>query len=164
MSFSLYELKESYLNLRDLLLDSEVSEEDINKALGNLDTEIDSKAENYTYLIKEHEGYINMLKEEIERLKVKIKAYERSNDWLKNNLQETMVETGKRKIETPTVKVWLQKSPVSVNVIDEKLIPSEYKEQVVTEKVLKREILNDLKDGKEIQGVEIKQTEGIRLK
>ena len=74
-----------------------------------------------------------------------------------------MKATGKTKFKGKLFSFNIQKNAPGVSILDEKLIPKEYLiEQAPV--IDKKAILNDLKNGEDIPGVEIKQTESLRIR
>ena len=58
----------------------------------------------------------------------------------------------------------VRKNPASVDVLDENLIPSEYKKEVVEVKVDKKAILADLKEGVVVEGAALKNSTSLMIK
>jgi phage host-nuclease inhibitor protein Gam len=71
---------------------------------------------------------------------------------------------GVKKLETSLGNISIRKTPPSVNVLDENLIPLEYIETKQVMSIDKKLILGDLKDGLVIPGVEIKQGTSLTIK
>lgn len=159
----LYELAENYLNLQELLENQEIQQELITNALDQVDGELEEKAENIAKLIKTLEVNINGFKGEEKRLSTQRKTLESRVKSLKGYLDEAMKLTGKRKFKGKIFSFNIQPNPPSVSVLDEKLIPQKYfieQEPLID----KKSILIDLKNGQDIPGVELKQTESLRIK
>lgn len=155
----LYELTDAYLNI------AEAAEENdhLQDALKVLDDEIEIKAENIGKIILGNKSEINTLKNEIDRLKARIQSKKKANDRLQDYLRENMEYLNKPKIKTPLMTLWIQNNPPSVDVKSEDNIPKEFFEEQKP-KLKKRELLDYLKAGHEIDGVEITQTKGFRLR
>ena len=70
---------------------------------------------------------------------------------------------GRIEIKTDLFDFKIQKNPPAVEVTDLNLIPDTYK---ITQEVKldKKAILQDIKNGTEIKGVEIMQSEGLRIR
>lgn len=159
----LYELAENYLNLQELLENDEIDQEIITKALDEVGGELEDKAENIAKLIKTLEVDVNGYKSEEKRLSDKRKSLENRIKSLKEYLDSAMKITGKKKFKGQLFSFNIQKNPPSVNITEQSLIPKEY--FIEQEPVLdKKSLLSDLKDGKEIPGAEIKQTESLRIR
>ena len=159
----LYELTESYLNLQELLENPEVPQDLITSALEQVGEELEVKAENIAKLIKTLEVDIAGFKEEEKRLSDRRKSLENRVKNLKEYLDWAMKATGKTKFKGKLFSFNIQKNAPGVSILDEKLIPKEYLiEQAPV--IDKKAILNDLKNGEDIPGVEIKQTESLRIR
>ncbi|XZM32290.1 siphovirus Gp157 family protein [Clostridium perfringens] len=158
----LYELAQNYLNLQELLENPEVPKELILESLGEVDGEIEEKAENIAKLIKTVDLEIKAIKEEETRLSNNRKAMENKSKALKDYLEGVMISTGKTKFKGNLFSFNIQKNAPSVDVIDENLIPKEFIE--FEPKVKKKEILVALKNGEVIEGVRLKQTESLRIR
>lgn len=159
----LYELTQNYLNLQELLENEEIPKEMVTEALDNVGEELEAKAENIAKLIKTLEVDITGYKAEELRLALKRKSLENRVKSLKEYLDNAMKITGKTKFKGQLFSFSIQKNPPSVNVVDEKLIPEEY--FIPQEPALdKKRLLTDMKNGIEVQGAEIKQTESLRIR
>lgn len=159
----LYQLTQNYNNLLDLLDNPDISKEMIEAALNEVGEEIETKAENIAKLIKSIEVDVTGYREEEKRLSNRRRTLENRIVELKEYLDEAMRATGRDKIKGKVFTIGFQNNPPSVDVTSEKDIPKQY----FTEQspiLDKRMLLADLKDGKEITGVTIKQTMSIRIR
>lgn len=164
MSFKLYELTEMYQNILDLISDDEAGNEALEKALEDIKDNIEIKAENMAKLIKNIDGDIEVLKVEEKRLADRRKALENKKENIKTYLENQLKIMEIDKVKTPLFTVALQNNPQSVNVLDEKLIPKDYIKTVTTTSISKKDLLEDLKQGLIIDGVELKQTKSLRIR
>ena len=135
---TLYELTGEYLMALETLEDSEMDGDSITEALEAIATISDSieiKAENYAKIIRHLEMTSGVLEAEERRLRERRKVLEANATRLKDNLQQAMIATGKRKFQTDLFSFNIQKNggtlPVIVDVDVDKL-PDEL--VVVTEK------------------------------
>lgn len=158
---NLYELTDNYLKVLELI---ENGEEGLEDTLESINDTIEVKAENYAKIIRNLEGNVNMLKAEVERLNSRKKSIEGNVDRLKENLKMAMIVTGKEKIKTGLFNITVANNPVTVNVIDEKLIPEKYFKVEIIRKLDKLSLKDAIKNGEEIQGAELKQGKGLRIK
>ena len=71
--------------------------------------------------------------------------------------------TGKTKFKSGVFKFSIQKNPVSVNITNKKILPKDY---LIPQppKVNNTTLKKALKDGIEVPGAELKQTEGLRIR
>lgn len=132
------------------------------KSLGEVDGEIEEKAENIAKLIKTIDLEVKVIKEEETRLSNNRKAMENKSKALKDYLEGAMMSTGKTKFKGNLFSFNIQKNAPSVDIIDENLIPKEFIEFEPI--VKKKEILAALKNGEVIEGVRLKQTESLRIR
>lgn len=157
---SLYNLKEDYKRVLELQAEG-VDEEVIKDTLESIDDAIEDKADSYSYVIREKKGQNDTIDEEIKRLQ----ALKRSNNnlikLLQENLYEVMKETGKTKFKTDLNSFWIQKNPMSIDIKYEDNIPEEF--YVTERKLQRRELINYVKNN-EIDGVELTQSEGVRIR
>lgn len=164
MSFKLYELTEMYQNIYQLVNEDDVDNDNLQLALDSIEDEIELKADNMAKLIKSIEGDIEVLKSEEKRLYNKRKSLDNKIDSIKSYLENQLQAMGLKKVKTPLFTVAIQKNPPTVKFTDENLIPSKYKEETTTIKIPKKAILDDLKNGEQIEGVELSQEESLRIR
>ena len=107
---SLYELKNEYLALKEMMEDESIDETIINDTMEGIEYELEVKADNYIKVIKDFEGQIGAIENELVRLKDKRQHLIDNIEKLKNNLKEAMVETGKTKINTDLFAISVQKN------------------------------------------------------
>lgn len=160
----LYELTETYNNILNLLEDDDAEVEGLEKALEQLEEDINVKAESIAKLVKNIESDINSIKEEEKRLRSKRISLENKNKSLKDYLYSQLKATGNKKIKTRLFNVWYQSNKPSLIVRDENLIPKEYRRIQEIRTIDNKSILEDLKNGKEIPGADLKQIESLRIR
>ena len=162
MSFKLYELTEMYKNIWDLVEDDEVDLDTLETALSQVEDNLEVKAESMAKIIKGIDGDIDTLKSEEKRLAEKRRVLENKKNNIKAYLENQLRVMEIDKIKTPLFTVSLQKNPPSVEIVNEDLIPEQFKK--VTYTVAKKDILEALKNGQVIEGAEIKQTKSLRIR
>lgn len=153
----LYEIVEAYQNLSEL-----EESEDIKKALDVISDEFDVKAENIVKVIRNMEADEKALRDEEIRLADKRKSIGNKKENLKEYLFSSMRAIGKPKMKAGIFNINIQKNPQSIKIIDENIIPDKYK--IVSYKLDKKQLKEDIKDGLKIEGAELVQTEGIRIR
>ena len=162
--FKMYELTEMYKNIWDLVGDDEVDLDALEKALEQIEDNIELKAESMAKLIKGIDGEVTVLKEEENRLAKRRKALENKQSNIKLYLEEQLKFIGLDKVKTPLFTVALQNNPPSVNILNEDLIPEQYKKTITTTSIVKKDILDALKEGQVIEGAELKQSKSLRIR
>ena len=160
MKVTLYDLTDSYINIKDLL--DEETNEDLVKILDEIDEEIEIKADNIAKLIKEFEGEANTLDEEIKRLQAKKATKVNSIRNLKLYLENQMIKVGKTKFKTTLFSFGIQKNVPSLKIENEDNIPEDFIKIMTS--IDKRELLKAMKEGLEVEGVEITQSESLRIR
>jgi len=124
---------------------------------------IEDKAEGYAKVINQFKTDAKALKEEEQRLAKRRQAIETKIGILQENLYEAMKETGAEKIKSAQFTVWIQKNPVSVNVVDKKILPERYFIPQLP-KLDKQSLKEDIQQYGEIPGAELVQSEGVRVR
>lgn len=156
---NLYELSLSFQEVQNMDLDPEVMKDTLDSIGGTFE----NKAENMAKLIRNLESDRLAYKEEENRLKTKRQAVENKLEWLKTYLKDCMKLTGKTKFKSGVFKFSIQKNPVSVNITNKKILPKDY---LIPQppKVNNTTLKKALKDGIEVPGAKLKQTEGLRIR
>lgn len=157
---NLYELSAAYQQIQTMIEDGGEGLED---TLESLNDAIEEKAVGYAKIIKNIEGQALAIKAEEERLSSRRKSLEGNARRLKESLEQSMIDVNKKKIKTELFSFNIQKNPPSLNVLDDSVIPKNYF-NVPTPVIDKKSILQDLKSGVEVPGVEIKQGESLRIR
>ena len=157
----LYELSTGYKNIEYLLENGENNEE-LQVVLDSLGEEIEDKAENIAKLIKNYEADIEAFKTEEKRIAERRRTLENDVKRLKEYLFNNMKLTGKTKFKRGTFSFNIAKNPASVEIVNQDIIPMDYRELV--EVINKKDILQDLKNGKDVQGAILKQGESLRIR
>lgn len=160
----LYEIQKSYETLKNFLEQEDLNEEDFEEAFKAIEGDLTDKARNMTFIIKEQEADIAKHDEEIKRLTKRKKVLENSVARIKDNLFTAMVEMDQKDIDTGFFKLKIQKNAPSVNILDEKEIGSKWWRIETIEKLDRRGILEALKNGEEVNGAEMVQSESLRIR
>ena len=156
---NLYELSIAFQEVQNMDLDPEVMKD----TLDSIEDAIENKAENIAKLVRNLESDVSAYKEEEDRLKTKRQATENKVKWLKTYLEDNMKLTGKTKFKSGMFNFSIQKNPASVNITDERIIPEEFLIPQLP-KIDKTALKDVLKNGVEVPGAELKQTEGLRIR
>lgn len=158
---SLYELKAQWMELLSLMEEGE-DPEMIQNTLEGIECEIEEKADNYARIIASLNSDIDGIAKEIARLQDKKRVLENHVAYLKGNLQDAMILTGKEKFKTELFSFNIQSNPPSVVIDDPTSIPGDF--LIPQEpKVDKKSIKEFLKDNKASWG-HIEITRGLRIR
>lgn len=158
----LYELTQCYKNLLDLIDNPEIPADIISTSLNEVEEDINTKLENVAKVIKSIEVDAKGLKEEEKRLADRRKSLENRIVNLKEYAESSMKAVGLTNIKGKVFTLGLQKNAPSVEIREEESIPEQY--FVLEKKLVKKDILAALKQGKEVPGAVIKQTESLRIR
>ena len=162
-NFSLYQITNAF---PVLMANEEVSEEDKAKIKEELTLLLQQKSQNTIGYVKNIELTIDAMKSEEKRISEQRKGLENRLARFKEYVKECMDQNGITKIETSLGTLTIAKNPISVEIVNEDEIPSEYKQEVVTTKVDKKAIADNFKATGEIpNGVNINtQNTSLRIK
>lgn len=157
---NLYNIKSEYLAIAQELAEGELTPE-LEQALMITESNLQEKAINYGYVIKNFESEVDIIDEEIKRLNVLKKARINAVEKLKTNISDAMQLFGILEVKAPTFKMNFRKSE-SVEIY-EGLDP-----EFVTEKVSyqpdKIAIKNAIKEGKTVNGAGIIINYNLQIK
>lgn len=162
----LYEITDSFIALMDKLETGELTEAEGKQVQEELENALMRKSNNIIGYYLDRKSLIEAIDVQIKRLQDLKKAETNKLDKYKEYVKSSMEYMGIEKIETGAGRLQIAKSPISVDIIDEKLIPDEYK-QVVTEiKIDKKKIADNFKTtGEIIEGVRINtENKNLRIK
>ena len=161
----LYELAQGYTVLWDLIDNAFTNAEELDAddlevytdTLDAIEGSIAEKVENIVKFIKSLEGDVAAYKAEEQRLAKKRRYLENKIDGLKSYMDSMLRLAKMEEVNAGVFKVKYNKAAPTAEVVDETLIPAEYREPV-PDKIKKRELLKalkDLKDGEEIAGAKL---------
>jgi len=159
----LYELPAEILALEIRLDEEPEADEDLLNQISNLEMEFYSKIEWLAKLVRNEDAEAKKLKTEADFFADKAKAAKNRMERTKMFIKALMEAKGDKKIQGEHLTIAIQKNPPSVDVVDEKVIPASF--WIAQDPVLdKKSILGCLKDGSEIPGCTLKQTESLRIR
>jgi len=140
--------------------DIELNAKIIESLLGRVELDIERTAVNVCKYIKSLENNINAYDEEKKRLEVNKKIDEKKIESLKQYIKPYILEKNIKQIGT--FKTSVRKSQ-SVNILDEYLIPEDYKYYIEVCKIDKKKLKADYKE-KAVEGCEIIIKENLTIK
>ena len=163
---NLYELKNEFNTLWEILEDELADDETISGAWEVAQEDLADKLENCCKYIKNCETEITGLKAEEERLNVRRKAKENAVKRLKDLMKQAMLAAGEKKIQCGTFTTSVQNNAPSV-VVDEQYIeniPAEYL-RIKEPEIDKKKLGEDLKAGKNLEGLaHLEVTQSLRIR
>ncbi|MGS0657086.1 siphovirus Gp157 family protein [Staphylococcus arlettae] len=159
---TLFNLTDDYKQVYDLIAE-QGDEQVLNDTLSSINDALEDKADGYVAVIKTLEGDNKAIDDEIKRLQQRKTTNKNGIDRLKESLKEAMETTGKTKFKTALNSYTIASNAPSKDITDLKLIPDEYWVSQAP-KINSKLLLDDLKAGKEIPGVELKRTQSLRVR
>lgn len=151
--FSLYTITSAFPLLME---NEELTVEEKEKVKEELTVLLQQKSQNTIGYLKNIELTIEAMKKEEKRISDQRKALENRIVKYKEYVKECMEQNGFTKIETPLGTISIARNPISVEIINEDQIPSEFIQEVVTRKPDKKAIAENFKATGEIpDGVNI---------
>lgn len=167
---TLYELTQEQQYLYDLLangeaIDMETGEIDpvVEEQLKINNEQIDEKIKAWGIVCKQLQADAKMLKDEEEAISIRRKRAERHAELVKNRLENQMILLGKLQFKDTKVDISFRKSK-KVEITNEELLPEEYLSVKTTITPAKTLIMSALKEGKEVQGATLVETQNIQIK
>ena len=159
---NLFELTENYVKFFTMLEEADEITEELEEMANNLNIAIEEKSDNYVKMIKNLDADVEAYKNQEKIFNKKRKTAENKISWLKKNLQASMEQTGRKKVETELFTISIQKNTPALDITSEDNIGDEYYK--VERTLNKKDLLKDIKEGLIIDGVGIKQSESLRIR
>lgn len=159
---TLFNLTEDYKQVYDLIAE-QGDEEILKDTLESINDAIEDKADGYIAVVKSLEADNKAIDEEIKRLRQRKTSNSNGIKRLKESLQDAMEVTGKTKFKTALNSYSIGNNPPSLDISDESHIPESYWVPQAP-KINKKDLLQAIKNGEEIQGVGIKQGKSLRVR
>lgn len=157
---TLYSIQGKYQQLLNLA--EQLDPELLKDTLESIDDELETKAENVAFVIKELEGQSLILDKETKRLAERKNIINNNVKRLKQSLFDAMITAKKQKIKTNLFTLDIRKNPPSVIVEDESKLLNYLIEE--PKKLDKTKLGDDLKKGIEVPGAKIVQTERLQIR
>lgn len=165
----LYDVAKNFVELQTRLeaAEDEDSKEIIATTLESVEFDLEEKAEGILKIVKNYEGDIDAIDNEIKRLRSLKENKQNHIENLKKYLLENLVSIGKTKVETPLFKVFVKKTPPSVQIVDEHNVPTSYMKITysVDKTELKKALLNE-ETAAELNelGISLVQSDSLMIK
>ena len=160
---TLYEIERQYLEI----LSIDESDPDMlaakKQALDEINESLEIKADNIARFIRNLDADITALKTEEDRLAEKRRVLQNKQTWLKSYLFNVLKELKLQSIKAGIFNISIRKSPPSVSVKDQALIPREFFIPVEPKLDL-RAIAEKLKSGEQVPGAELTQGESLAIR
>lgn len=125
---SIYEIQGRFLTILDMLESSDLDPQMLADTMEGIEGELEVKCQNYAMVLKNLEGDVEALENEIRRLTSRKKTLENNIKRMKEAVRDVMVATGKTKFKTDLFSFSVQNNPASVVLDTEDLdtLPDEF--------------------------------------
>jgi len=138
------------------------NEEDLMARVDELFTELHQKEDGIYWMYKESEKEITLFEEQIKKLKAHTAVMKRAQERIKSLVMGTFDEVQQLPKHSVFNPIKVSQSAGAVDVISVEDIPDEYFIEVITKKLDKKRILQELKDGVTIRGVRLVNNSYVR--
>ena len=138
------------------------NEEELMERVDELFTEMHQKEDGIFWMYKESEKEIEMFEEQIKKLKTHTAVMKRAQERIKMLDVGTYAEVETLPKHSVFNPIKVSQSAGAVDVIEESDIPDEYFVEVITKKLDKKRILQELKEGTRIPGVRLVTNSYVR--
>lgn len=162
----IYELTNNFLTIQEMLEDPERDPEILADTMEAVEGELEYKAENYAKILKNLDGRVEALENEIRRLMSRKKSTEDSIKFLKGEIQLMMERTGKTKFKTDLFSFGIQRNAPSVVIDAEDVydIPEDYLKYKAPE-INKTAIKEAIQKGENLEGIaHLEQSHSLRIR
>jgi len=157
MGNKLYELTDQYRFLDNLSPEDGDEAAGMIRALAEIKDSIIVKAESVAKYVLMLDADASIIKAEEERLKARRQVIEHKSQWVRDYLHRELINAEMDKVPGELVTVSLRKAPVSVNIVDESLIPASYLKYIPASTTPDKKAITDnfKATGEEIPGVQM---------
>lgn len=152
---SIYDIANKFIELFEKAQEGELTEQEVQEQGNELALVLKNKGTSIIAYARNTESLIEAMKIEEKRIADNRKNLENRLEKFKDYVKDNMQRLDIIKLESELGTLLVSKNPASVEILDESLIPSEYKKEKITVAVDKVAIKNALKEGKNIQGVKL---------
>lgn len=161
---NLYNITQEYLNLANQLIESggELTP-DIEQALIINESNLKEKAINYAHVIRSIDNDINIIDNEMMRLKALKEARIKAQEKLESNIQAAMELYGINKIESTLINLYFRKSE-SVEVDNMAQLDKKFIVEKLTLSPDKKAIKEAVKSGEEVKGARLITNNNLQIK
>jgi hypothetical protein len=164
MSQSIFKITDDFFSIMQRADENEGEiNEELAEALSINNQNLSIKSENYVNFIKKTESDIDIIDVEIKRLTALKKQKQNRVDWLRGTLANAIDVICGGKFETPTFKLSVRHNK-SVNVVDDRLLQSEFKTEKTTWTPNKTAIKEAIESGVDVDGAFIVESKSLTIK
>lgn len=162
---NLYEISQDLIGIEEIIENAEGEERQQAEGIKEIiKKELENKAENIAYYIRNTESNIEQKKAEEKRIKESRQADEKRLKNFKNYVIEVFAELNKKKIETSIGKLSVRTSKAVEVSADVNTLPEQYKRIKTTVEADKKALKDAIKAGEHIDGVELVENYSLGIR
>ncbi|MDN7145298.1 siphovirus Gp157 family protein [Liquorilactobacillus mali] len=158
---NLFELTDKY---KELANRDDLDPEMIKDTLDSIEDTFNSKVDNIATWIERNQMNVDWLTKKIQELRELQTSLKNKNKQLNQYLTDAIDSAGYKEVKTDNHFLKPRNYRPSVIVSDESVIPESYKNVEQVTKIDKKLLYEDLKNGKDINGVELKPSRRVVIK
>jgi len=159
---SLYHIEQQFLDIAEQLSYGETSPE-LEEALAITGDELQTKAINYGFVIKDSEATIEAIDNEIKRLKALKESEEKKRDRLMDAIKNAMILFSVDKVESPILRLSFRRSE-AIEIVNESQLDRSFMVEKVTYSPDKTKIKEAIKRGDEVEGAILMTNYNLQIK
>lgn len=161
---ALYNITNKIIDLIDKTENEELTEEEQSLLSQEVEKELINKSSSIIAYVQNNEALSKAIDDEIDRLTEMKKRLKNKTDKFKEQVLNNMDRLGIEKVTTNIGKLAIRKNPISVEILNENIVPDEFKKEVVKTNIDKTAIKNYFKETGEIIPGTIINTEKYSLR
>ena len=153
---TIFELTGEQLKLKQAIENGDLSEEMAADTFEGMEFELNDKINDYCRVLNSMNAVLVTIENEIKRLQVLQSEKKNQIKRVKQTLVVGLSTIERTNFDTGLFKGHIRKGSQSVNILNEREIPAEFIETIVTEKPDKAAIKAAMKSGEKVKGCELK--------
>jgi len=158
----LYEIAKDYKDALEELTD--IEDEAVVDTLEGLKGTLETKSENIIKYTQNLNSTIHAMKEAEKSMTERRKKLEKKVLGIKQYVKNVMEENQINKIETVNFDLSIRKNPPKAVIEDQEMIPKDFVETHITEKININKVKEELKKGASVQGARLVQETRLDIK
>lgn len=147
---ALYNITNKIIDLMDKIENEELTEEEQSLLSQEVEKELINKSSSIIAYVQNNEALSKAIDDEIDRLTEMKKKLKNKTDKFKEQVLSNMDRLGIEKVTTNIGKLAIRKNPIRVEILNENIVPDEFKKEVVKTSIDKTAIKNYFKETGEI--------------
>jgi hypothetical protein len=123
---TLFQIAQEYRHITDVLMDAGADEQTLADTLEGESWDLECKATNYGFVIKNLEANANAILAAMEQMSERAAKIKKRAEQLRNRLKTGMEIAGVQSLTTPYFDIKIKKNPPKVEIWDERQVPAQF--------------------------------------